>query len=465
MPGIASLLVAPTLAVIVASAATSPARAEPGQPVGSTPPLICGGSGSNDGGFWTVGMPLGSPDNALHEKYVRVWWPAGSTMTLQTNAVQADANGNGNLYHGIRNLDGSNVDRWGWVWEYYHASNFAFSKTHSKVNSGSSRSVLVYAEMTAAVSTTSVSWSTQITVSNVDDGLDCDPLTAGETMNFNPSLANGCFQDCVGDPVNTYWGNFYADFTDLALGGRGPGLGWSRSYNSARASSPGPLGFGWAHGWGTSLRDDTGTVTVTQENGTTVTFNRLANGSYIAPSRVTATLAAVAGGGWTMTRGQGDEVLAFDPTGRLVSVADRNGETVTLAYSGGRLSTVTDRAGRALTVAWNTAGDRITSITGPGSPTRSVGYDYNAAGDLTSVTDPEGGVWTYSYDAAHRLERSVSARHSGATNPPALVNHYDAAGRVDWQEDALSRRTSFAYLADRTEITHPDGDVSVHWYR
>ena len=102
VPGLASLIVATLLAVVATTTVNPPvAQADPGVALPGSPPLICGGSGSNDGGYWTKGMATGSNDNADYEKYVRVWWPAGSTMTLQTHALQVDANGNGKMAHGI----------------------------------------------------------------------------------------------------------------------------------------------------------------------------------------------------------------------------------------------------------------------------------------------------------------------------------------------------------------------------
>jgi hypothetical protein len=40
-----------------------------------------------------------------------------------------------------------------------------------------------------------------------------------------------------------------------------------------------------------------------------------------------------------------------------------------------------------------------------------------------------------------------------------VENHYDASGRVDWQEDRLDRRTTFAYGTDQTTVTDPAGRV------
>ncbi|MGH2372039.1 MAG: DUF6531 domain-containing protein [bacterium] len=57
----------------------------------------------------------------------------------------------------------------------------------------------------------------------------------------NPSELHRC-QGCLGDPVNTATGNFFEEFTDLAVPGRGVPLTLSRTYNSLAAGVNGPLG-------------------------------------------------------------------------------------------------------------------------------------------------------------------------------------------------------------------------------
>ena len=52
----------------------------------------------------------------------------------------------------------------------------------------------------------------------------------------------------AGDPVNCATGNLTESQTDFAVGGRGPVLGMTRTYNSqfaAGESEHGPFGYGW----------------------------------------------------------------------------------------------------------------------------------------------------------------------------------------------------------------------------
>ena len=73
--------------------------------------------------------------------------------------------------------------------------------------------------------------------------------------------------------VNRVTGDFSLSLSDLSLPERGVPLGLSLTYNSYFASANGPFGRGWSFNSGMSLtRAADGSVTVSQENGSQVTF-------------------------------------------------------------------------------------------------------------------------------------------------------------------------------------------------
>ncbi len=85
----------------------------------------------------------------------------------------------------------------------------------------------------------------------------------------------------------------------------------------------------------------------------------------------------------------------YDSQSRLISVVDRNGNTINYQYSGqGILSRVADTNGRFLDFSHNSAG-RISSITDHAA--RIWSYSYDVDGSLVSVTDPLGGIMNYQY--------------------------------------------------------------------
>jgi RHS repeat-associated protein len=291
----------------------------------------------------------------------------------------------------------------------------------------------------------------------------------------NPGTGNVCLT-CLGlgasrvalaDPVDTAAGAFAESSVDLAISGRGPQGIWARSYTSAMAGDDGPLGFGWHAGYGAHLVIDPGTgdVTVSQENGSETVFT-LAGGVFSAPPRVQATLVKNPDGTYTLVR-QASQTLRFTATGVLTSIADRNGETTTLAYAGGNLATITEPGGRALSVTFT--GTHITKVTDPLG--QAASYTYDGSGNLATVTGPDGAVTTFGYDAAHHVTSVLDPAQSSApvTHPMTMV--YDTQGRVTSQSDPLGRTTTFAYTGDpfssiggATLTTDPAGHLRTDVY-
>ena len=114
-------------------------------------------------------------------------------------------------------------------------------------------------------------------------------ITYGGTGNPSSRQSSQC---SAGDPVNCATGNFYDTFTDLSVPGRGLPLDLTRTYNSLAAASEGPFGYGWSCSYcmTLSVAPGTGDVTVTQEDGSTVTFVPNGSGGYSAPACAYATL-------------------------------------------------------------------------------------------------------------------------------------------------------------------------------
>jgi RHS repeat-associated protein len=81
----------------------------------------------------------------------------------------------------------------------------------------------------------------------------------------------------------------------------------------------------------------------------------------------------------------------FDTEGRIISITDLNGNSLTFTYVNELLHHITDTVGRVLTFTY--AGDKLVQIS---DGTRTITYNYS--GDkLVSVQDPLGRVTTYGY--------------------------------------------------------------------
>ncbi len=272
----------------------------------------------------------------------------------------------------------------------------------------------------------------------------------------NPSNPN--VQQCKkGKPVNCASGNQSEEQTDLVLGGRGPALHLTRSYNSqaaAEAKEAGPWGYGWSGPYSSHLEfnAESGAVTVVQENGATVTFN-LIGGNYV-PGAWTQSTLVKEGTNYIFTLPT-QEKLKFNSEGKLTEQKDRNGNALTFAYEAGKLTTVQDAAGRQLFFFYG--GAQVAFVVDP--MFRVVKYGYES-GNLASVTLPgeETPRWKFKYDASHQLTEMTDGR-GGVTK-----TEYDGSKRVKKQTDPMGRVLQFVYSESEgkktTTITEPNGSTT-----
>ena len=185
----------------------------------------------------------------------------------------------------------------------------------------------------------------------------------------------------AGYPVNCATGDQVVTQADLSVGGRGPALKLTRTYNSmlaATQAAPGPFGFGWTGSYSAhlELKDEGKEATVYQDNGSTVTFALEWGAWYAPPSRVQATLVDE-GSGYVYTLPD-QTALHFNSAGLLTSEVDRNGNALTMnRNSEGRLESISDAAGRKITLT------------------------YNSEGKIESAKDPMGHAVKYTYESGN----------------------------------------------------------------
>ena len=133
---------------------------------------------------------------------------------------------------------------------------------------------------------------------------------------------------------------------------RGLPLDFTRAYNSLSPQA-GPLGYGWTHNWNLRLTENTtdGSVTIAFGDGHTEHWTWTGS-AYDGGPGVFGILVKNGDGSFDLT--QKDQTrYHFDAAGKLAWAEDRNANRTTLAYDGsGRLLTVTEPAGRTLTLAY-----------------------------------------------------------------------------------------------------------------
>ncbi len=147
-------------------------------------------------------------------------------------------------------------------------------------------------------------------------------------------------------------------------------------------------------------------------------------------------------------------LYTFDPTGKLITVADGHGNTQTLNYSGTELTTVSDGLGRTLTFLYSGSG----FLTNVSDGSRSVGF-VQTDNNLTSVIDPLGFVTTYSYDPTNVLSGLMTAMTLPEGNVP-ISQTFNNNGQVVTQTSAVTNVISLEYASPMTSVLDPLGNIT-----
>ena len=164
----------------------------------------------------------------------------------------------------------------------------------------------------------------------------------------------------------------------------------------------------------------------------------------------------------TNALGQVTQITAYDLNGNPLTIIDPNGVVTTLTY------------------------DLRQRLTGRSVGGESTSYQYDAVGQLTRVTLPDGSYTAYTYDPAHRLTGIADALgNSIAYTLDAMGNRtkedikdpagqlartrshiYDALSRLAQDIGAQGQTTRYEYDANgnRTKVTDPLNQVTVSSY-
>jgi RHS repeat-associated protein len=203
-------------------------------------------------------------------------------------------------------------------------------------------------------------------------------------------------QDAVtGDPIVMAIGNKLQTDTDYQAPGPNA-LQFTRVYNSASVAGVAVnLATAWMDNYGTSINPISSTsVAVTRPDGKVFTFN-LVSGTWTPDADVNDTLVQLLSGstvtGWQYTNADNDSLETYDTYGNLSSIAYREGTVVSMTYATGsgaptfpgQLLSVTDSFGKSLTFSY-------------------------ANNVLQTMTDPNGGVYTYTPGGSSMLLSSVT---------------------------------------------------------
>src|SRR5262249_545843 len=201
--------------------------------------------------------------------------------------------------------------------------------------------------------------------------------------------ATSC-QAHIGGPVNVTTGNMYLQQNDHQLPSVGYSSGEGPTYNSD-SQGVGLFGRGWSSQYDESiLAYDASLARFNQSDGRAVYFGKIGSVFSARERDVHAQLSDANGFTLTLTNGS---VEQFNSSGKLVSRADRGGNTTSIAYDvNGHLSAVTDAFGRSLTINTNANG-LATSISD--SLGTIASYTYGGNNELLSVTYADNSAFNF----------------------------------------------------------------------
>ncbi|WLD94477.1 DUF6531 domain-containing protein [Alkalihalobacillus sp. AL-G] len=280
-------------------------------------------------------------------------------------------------------------------------------------------------------------------------------LTGSETK--NATTGSYYNQTKVADPVDIATGAYTYSHKDINIPTRGGiPLSFERYYNSTNRTD-GPLGIGWGHTYDSNITTRTdGSVDVHYPDGKTVYFEKTETG-FKSVAGVFETLTQNSDGTFDLIF-KDQKVYHYDSQGRLASMTDKNGNSLTLTYNtDNQVQTVTGPAGRTLSFTYTTNG-KIDSITDPLS--RTVRFGYDGDGQLTTATNKRGHSTTYTYDINGMTSITDPEGHT------FIENVYDQRSRVIKQYDANGSVATFRYddANQKTTFTDYNGNTTIYTF-
>ena len=279
---------------------------------------------------------------------------------------------------------------------------------------------------------------------------------AGEIMTFDGTGRLSTVRDLNGNAVSLDYDEAGHLHTVQAAGGRSLTLTWAAGHIAGIGDSAGRA------------------VTYAYDSAGNLTSVRRADGGmdrygYDDQHRITSAAPAGEGAVTNIYDGQGRVVRQTDALGHpttmsysgsgaggayastTTTITDSDGVITVYRFLGGYLSSRTNAAGTALQQKWSYSVDaagNLTTITDPMN--RTVSYAYDARGNRIRQTDPLRAVTTWTYDALNHVTASTDplGRTTGYT--------YDAAGNLLTTTSPGGRMQRWTRNADGTAADYTD---------
>ena len=229
-----------------------------------------------------------------------------------------------------------------------------------------------------------------------------------------------------GFEVNSYTGNLYQSRTDLKIPGQGLNINITFSYNVSRRSKNWGMGKGWTFNYNMAYTSKNDTVWIERPDGRRDVYKK--SGSvFTGPTGVYETLVEYETGKFYVQTKDGLRCYFDNPAHKkLTKMQDANGNLLTLAYTDTLLHTLTNAAGHNLEFTWTSG--KLTAITDKTCTLyRKIGYEYDAKGNPTKVTNPIGDFVRYYSDSTSKL---IGYTDEAGNNMSMLYNKSGSVKKV-----------------------------------
>jgi YD repeat-containing protein len=263
----------------------------------------------------------------------------------------------------------------------------------------------------------------------------------------DPTLGDKCHppgQARCGDPINLYTGEVFSEIIDYETAGPNK-LAFKRYYNPA-SGNDGVFGFAeWTSNFDANLFIYSSTevdlfmadgkyVPIYLQNGIWTSFTdmdlrlTLSGSTWMLTDwddNVTTFTGTVVGSNLRptslRTRNGYTQTLQYDTSGRLVSVTDSYGRTLTLSYNGSdvKVSNVTTPDGLVLSYSYPSSGSTFLKLTYSTNPPTTQSYQYDTGQTyfprlLSGVVDEDGNqLSSWTYDSTRH---ATSSQHAGGAD-------------------------------------------------
>lgn len=312
----------------------------------------------------------------------------------------------------------------------------------------------------------------------VDGGSNPSELALGDGMVDEDSAGTPSDAPGVSAGVDTGTLSYSLSLNSMSVPGLGIDLDQSATYDSSRASHEGLLGYGWSTSYGITASQNSTTaspnpcgVVVTQEDGSTVTFDPTTPGPYLTcpaistgydpPPWAQATLSTAASchgsdACWVMQRDRGESFYIDETNGELVKEVDLHYNTVTITWG----------SGSACPGASSTDPCQVT-----GADDKTFDFSYpspgtspcpSSAASCVVVTDPLGRTVTYVLNSSHQLvgvtlaNSSTSATYSFTYNGSNQMTSWCDPANQTSCEGSSAYATTIAWSSGLvTSVTAP----------